>query len=292
MEIKQLTYFLRIAEEGNITRAAEKLYIAQPHLSNHLKLLENELGVKLVERNTHRIKLTNAGEVLRHRALQILELVNSTVKELKDIEDGLKGTLSIGTISSAGDIILPDIIYNFHTQYPNVNFKVMEAVTPEVLELLNNGVIEVGIVRGEINSELYEQITLTEEPMIAIESGELFCDDTSDGIDMRNLQDKPLLIHSRYENMILEACARWGFEPRILGKIEDTRSILSWAERGMGVAVVPRDWLSLITGTKLKYIEIHETGLITKTAMAWKKGNYLSSAARHFLESCDRSIVF
>lgn len=299
MDIKQLTYFLGIAEEGNITKAAEKLHIAQPHLSNQLKLIEDELGVKLLERSTRKIKLTNAGEMLLHRAKQVLELMDTTIKELKDFNEGLQGTLSIGTISSAGDILLPNVIYNFHQQYPGINFHIRECNTHEILELLNTGVIEVGIIRTPLNSELYESILLSNEPMIAIASEKLFWSDNPKCINMKELAGKPLLVHCRYENMIVEACEQSGFEPRILGKIEDTRSILLWANTGMGVAIVPKDWIGLISSANLKYVEIKEPSLITRTAVVWKKSKYISSAAKHFLENCklfinsdDQHVIF
>ncbi|GIM30359.1 LysR family transcriptional regulator [Clostridium polyendosporum] len=286
MDIKQLTYFLGIAEEGNITKAAEKLHIAQPHLSNQLKLLEDELGVKLVERSTRKIQLTNAGEMLMHRAKQVLELMDRTIKELKDFNEGLQGTLSIGAISSAGDILLPNWIYNFHQQYPGINFHIRECHTHEILELLNNGVIEIGIIRTPLNSELYDSILLPNETMIAATNRNLFWKNNRKYIDMKDLANKPLLIHRRYEKMIVEACQQSGFEPRILGKIDDTRTILLWAHTGMGVAIVPKDWIGLISSTNLKYVEIKEPSLITRTAVVWKKSHYLSSAAKHFLENC------
>jgi len=178
------------------------------------------------------------------------------------------------------------VIYNFHQQYPGINFHIRECNTHEILELLNTGVIEVGIIRTPLNSELYESILLSDEPMIAIASEKLFWNNNPKCIDMKELAGKPLLVHCRYENMIVEACEQSGFEPRILGKIEDTRSILLWANTGMGVAIVPKDWIGLISSANLKYVEIKEPSLITRTAVVWKKSKYISSAAKNFLEIC------
>lgn len=151
MDIRQLRYFITIAEEGNITKAARRLHIAQPPLSQQLKLLEEELGVKLVERGSRQIQLTDAGKILRHRAEQVVELVDSTIKELKDFNEGLQGTLSVGTVPSSGSTLLPERIYNFHENYPGVSFQIWEGDTYRILDLLNNGVIEIGIVRTPIN---------------------------------------------------------------------------------------------------------------------------------------------
>ncbi|MGP7816514.1 LysR family transcriptional regulator [Niallia sp. 01092] len=286
MDIKQLTYFLGIVEEGNITKAAQKLHIAQPHLSKQLKLLEDEVGVKLVERSTRKVQTTDAGKMLQHRARQILELMDITMKELKDFNEGLQGTLSIGTIASAAGSLLPEQVYKYHQKYPGVTFHLRECHTIEILELLNKGIIEIGIIRTPFNADHYESILLPSEPMIAATRKNFF-EEEQQHISLKSLIDKPLLIHRRYEKMIVEACRQSGFEPTILGTIDDTKTILLWADKGMGVAIVPKDWIGLISSTNLKYIEINEPALITGTAIIWKKNQYLSSVTKHFLDNLE-----
>lgn len=140
MDIRQLKYFLAIAEEGQITLAAKKLQMAQPPLSQQLKLLEEELGVKLVERGPRRIQLTEAGIILQNRAKQILELSDSTTREIKDLVKGLKGTLSIGTVSSSGATLLKDRLSEFHRNYTGVKFEIHEGNTFMIIDLLSKGI--------------------------------------------------------------------------------------------------------------------------------------------------------
>ncbi len=104
MDIKQLTYFIAIVEEGTITHAANRLHMAQPPLSTQLKLLEDELGTKLLERGARKIKLTDAGKILYQRAKHIIEITNSTTKEIEEFRKGIQGTLRLGTISSSGTV--------------------------------------------------------------------------------------------------------------------------------------------------------------------------------------------
>lgn len=285
MDIKQLTYFIAIAEEGNITKAAERLHIAQPHLSQQLKLMEDELNVKLIERNTRKFQMTDAGQRLWHRSKQMVELMESTVKELKDFNEGLQGTLSIGTISSSGNILLPQRICSFNKKYPNINFEIRECSTDEVLELLKSGVIEIGIIRTPLNSEIYESISLPIEPMVAATINSYQWDNKRKNIYLKELVNKPLLVHRRYEKMIIELCKKEGFKPRILCKIEDTRSILLLANTGIGIAIIPKDWVELIPVMDLSYKIINEPSLNTNTTIVWMKDHYLSSAAKHFLET-------
>lgn len=285
MDIRQLKYFITIAEEGNITKAAKRLHIAQPPLSQQLKLLEEELEVKLVERGSRKIQLTDAGRILRHRAEQIVELVDSTVKELKDFNQGLQGTLSVGTVPSSGSTLLPERIYNFHESYPGVSFQIWEGDTYRVMDLLNNGVVEIGIIRTPIKSEFFEIIYLPNEPMVVATRGNMYWKEEQEAISLKDLKDKPLIIDRRFEKMIIDSCEKSGFEPKILCRSDDARSILLWADTGIGAAIVPKAAIGLIPSTNLKYKEINETSLETQTAIIWMKNRYLSSAAKHFLES-------
>jgi LysR family transcriptional regulator, salicylic acid-responsive activator of bsdBCD len=284
MDLRQLVYFLAIAEEGNITRASERLHMAQPPLSQQLKLLEEEFGVVLIERNTRKIQITDAGRLLQKRAKQILDLSEKTVKELTDLKEGLQGTLSIGTISSAGEILLPLKIQCFHEKYPYVDFHIRESGTYEILELIKSGIVEIGLIRTPFNQSSFEYINLPDEPMVAGALGGLFWKCNSGCLEPADLIDKPLLMHNRYTANIKEACRKAGFEPNIICRIDDTRFMLNWANTGMGIVIIPRDMIGLVPDAKLFYREIKEESLVTRTVIIWLKNRYLSAPARHFLE--------
>jgi DNA-binding transcriptional LysR family regulator len=287
MDLRQLAYFLTIAEEGNITKAAEKIHMAQPPLSQQLKLLEEEFGVVLLERNTRNIRMTDAGRLLQNRGRQILELVEKTAKEMKDLKEGLQGTLSIGTISSAGELLLSLKLQSFHAQYPGVDFHIRESGTLEILEMIKGGVVEIGVIRTPLRQDDFEYIDLPDEPMVAGAIPALFRSGVNDknGLQIAELEGKPLLLHNRYRNMIEEACKKSGFEPKIRCRIDDTRSLINWANAGMGIAIIPKDMIGLLPNVQLVYKEIRETSLFTRVVIIWMKNRYLSAAARHFLES-------
>ncbi|MCU7766914.1 LysR family transcriptional regulator [Priestia megaterium] len=283
MDIKQLIYFLTIAEEGNISKAAERLHMAQPPLSQQLKLLEEELGVILFERNTRRMQITDAGQLLQNRAQQIIELMEKTSKELNDLKEGSQGILSIGTISSAGETLVPIMVQNFHKVYPGVDFRIKESSTFEILELVKRGVVEIGVIRTPFNLETFDYISLPEEPMVAAALHSLL-DTSKIFLHLDELKGKPLLFHNRYANNIEEACKKSGFAPKVKCRIDDTRTMLNWASAGMGIALIPRDMRALIPDSNLRFIEIKEETLATKIIIIWRKNHYLSTPARHFLE--------
>jgi len=283
MDIKQLTYFLAIAEEGNISKAANRLHMAQPPLSQQLKLLEDEIGLRLFERNTRKMRITDAGQLLQNRAQQIVDLLEKTSKELRDLKEGSQGVLSIGTISSAGETLVPTIVQEFHTIYPGVDFRIKESSTFEILELVKRGVVEIGIIRTPFNLEAFDYISLREEPMMAGSANSLSKANKA-YIHLADLKEKPLLFHNRYANNIEEACNKAGFEPKVKCRIDDTRTMLNWASDGMGVALIPRDMMGLVSEDRLHFIEIKEKTLATKITVIWRKNHYLSTTARHFLE--------
>lgn len=285
LDFKQLKYFYTIAEEEQITSAAKRLHIAQPPLSYQLKTLEEELGVKLLERGSRKIQLTDAGKILRDRAEQILELTESTVKELKDFSKGIEGTLSLGTVSSSGSVLLTDRLTKFHSMYPNVNFELFEGNTFKVLEILNRGIIDIGIVRTPFNADNLESIYLPKEPMVAVMDKNLDWDVNKGKISLADLENKPLIIYRRFENLIFKSCEKFGFEPKIFCKNDDARTTLLWAKLGMCIAIVPKSAINLIGSENLVNKEIDEPDLTTQIAAIWMKDRYLSSAAKNFLDT-------
>ncbi|OPJ60044.1 LysR family transcriptional regulator [Clostridium oryzae] len=284
MDLRSLNYFLCIIEEGNISKAAKKLHIAQPPLSHQLKLLEDELGVKLIERNTRSLQITEAGKALAERAKQILNLTENTKKEIKDISQGLQGTLSIGTVSSAGAVILPDIIYQFHQKYPDINFEILDEDTSKIIQLLSSGVVEIGIIRTPFDNDMFETINYAEDPMIAIAKN-FECEEEPDVITFEYLKEIPLIVQKRYEKKIRHLCKSYGYEPHILCKSNDVRTILMLANIGMGVAIVPKNCLNLIPNSDLEYVIIDEPNFNIGTSILWSKDRYLSNVAQRFIEN-------
>lgn len=285
MDIKQLKYFLAIIEEGSITKAAERLHIAQPPLSHQLKLLEDELDIKLIERTTKKFQITGAGEILQYRAEQILELIRTTVKELKSYNKEFQGTLSVGTVPSSGSVILSELLCTFHKKYPGLNFQIREGDTYRIIELLTRGIIDIGIVRTPFNSEIFESICLPNDPMVAVTNGDIFWEESQKSISISNLIDKPLIVDRRFETMIVTSCKKMGFRPRILCECDDARSILLYSGTGMGVGIIPKPAIGLISNSNLKYKEIDELSLETRTTVLWLKNRHLSNIAKEFLQN-------
>ncbi len=284
MDIKQLTYFIAIVEEGNITSAANKLHMAQPPLSNQLKLLEDELGTKLLERGARKVKLTDAGKILYKRAKHILEITNSTAKEIEEFRKGIQGTLKLGTISSSGTVLLSRRIIDFNKKYPNIKFEIHEGNTYELIEMINSGIIEVGIVRTPFNSKNFECLYLEQEPMVAVMSENYKFINKSDEIVLNDLNGEPLIIYRRFEKILLSEFEGLGFEPNIFCINDDARTTILWARAGLGIGIVPKSAVNFEFVNNIKYKIINEESLRTQIAAIWIKERYLSIGAKRFLE--------
>lgn len=161
MELRVLRYFLTVAHEKNITRAADILHITQPTLSRQLMQLEEELGVKLFLRGRN-ITLTEAGMLLRQRGEEIFALVDKTEKELGD--KLLTGTISIGNVETlSASQTLSKLIKNFHSKYPQVNFNIYSGNTIDIKDKINSGLIDVGIILTPSNFEIYNYLRLPKQ---------------------------------------------------------------------------------------------------------------------------------
>ena len=161
MEIRVLRYFLTVAREESITKAADVLHITQPTLSRQLAQMEEDMGVKLFDRATRKIILTNEGLLLRRRAEEILALVDKTEQELTEQEDTVEGTVSLGCGDLGAVQLLPKLFQSFHERYPAVTFELYTATADHVCEQMERGLIDVGLLLEPINMEKYDFIRLS-----------------------------------------------------------------------------------------------------------------------------------
>lgn len=285
MEFRQLKYFLTVAETGQITRAAERLNITQPPLSQQIILLEEELGVQLLERSKKQIRLTEAGKILRNRAEQVAELMQVAVDEVQEAAAGIRGKLMIGTITSSGRSLIPGYIQKYHKLYPFVTFDLRQGDSRRVLELLDAGLIEIGLVRLPIDETMYDSIVLPKENMVVVSlpSEETMAGKTTEAeMDLSELRDTPLLIHRRYEAIVAESCRN------ILCISDDVTPLLIWARFGLGTAIVPEAAVHLLQGSPLAITKISIPGLLTTSAVIWRKKHSLSPIAARFIELFQR----
>ena len=289
MDIRQLRYFCAIAEEGQISRAAQRLHIAQPPLSYQLKLLEEELGVKLVERNTRNLSLTQAGHVFYQRAEQILGMLQAAASEVKDVEYGVNGILAIGSPPAIGNLYIPERIARFHKEYPYVRFQWREGNTFRILELLESDMVEFGIVRLPVPAGAYEQRPLLTESWLAVarQDDERWRD--KNALTLEELAGVPLVLMHRQagiycHDMVVDEMKAKGISPDIVCESDNISAILALVDKGIGMAILPESTLSVRPAKDFHRMAISGCQLESSSAIIWKKEKRLSRAAKLFLE--------
>ena len=284
MEIKDMRAFYAIVEEGNISHAAQRLDIAQPALSRQMKRLETSLGVQLFERGSRRIRLTDAGRVLYSRVEHILGMVDGTVREITEIGSGIAGSIQLGTITTSGALLLPELISEFHRRYPQVTYQIWEAEGARILELLDNRVIEIAITRTQVDSKVYESIVLPNEPLVVVMNTDQVIGASDSEVRMEELRDMPIIIPLRWQSLFIANCRKLGFDPHILCVSDSIVQDLLLVKRGMGAAILPVSSRTLLTDGNLHYKKLVSPEMSTHTVIAWLKNRTLSSSSEHFIK--------
>lgn len=289
MDIRQLKYFVTIVQEGQITRAAKKLNMAQPPLSQQLLQMEDELGVVLLERNGRNINLTEAGKSLYTRAQEILDLLDTTVTEIKETGEGLRGTLSIGTLRSYAYLSLSNQLYDFHRLYPKLTYKVLEGDPSQLINYLQDRRIEFAITRAPIPSDLNFHSTLLHKEkylFIVPKQWEQYQSRTT--ITMKEIENIPMLLNHRSSGVgsfeaITNECLKHGFHPNIICECQDFTVLFSLLSSGLGATIQPKS-TSLLFQQHVHIMEITDISITGEIILIWPEGRILSKAAKTFIE--------
>lgn len=275
---------MAIAEERQITAAANRLHIAQPPLSYELSSLERELGVTLVKRGPRNAELTDAGQLLYKRAEQILAMTTATEREVQNYGKGMSGILSIGAISSSGGILPDSDMLEFTRHYPEVRFEIHEGNTFAIIDMLEKGIVDVGIVRTPFPAERFGCRYLQREPMKAVMTGEQEYGKSEICITLEELAEAPLIIYRRYEKLLSETFSEKKLVPFICCINDDARTTYTWAMKGFGVGLLPASILRVLNRDTVICKDIVSDRLTTQLAVIWKKDRYLSPLAEKFVE--------
>jgi DNA-binding transcriptional LysR family regulator len=254
MELRHLRYFVAVAEELHVGRAAERLHIVQPALSRQIAALERELDLKLFDRAGGRIMLTEAGIALLEESLLILRRIDSAVAHTKAIARGDLGSLEIGFVGPAMWSVLPAILREYRERFPNVRFHVHETPIAEQLRRLRDGSLDVGFVRafGYDEAIAFETV-LREHFIVALPDDHPMA--SYDAVDLAALADEPFLMIRRvdspaFHDRFIELCHSYGFTPQVVEEAV-SMSALHMISAGIGIAVVTdsiasRPWPGLV----------------------------------------------
>jgi DNA-binding transcriptional LysR family regulator len=245
MELRRLRYFVAVAEELSFNRAAQRLHISQPPLSNQIKRLEEELGVRLFDRSSRGVQMTDAGELLLEEARRIFVQVDQTVRTVQHVGYGEVGHLTLGFVPSASNEVLPPILRTFRDRYPEVDLFLREMRPDRVVHQLHNKQIDVGFLYLPLEDAALSIECVSREPLV-LALAETHPLASEPQLDLRALADEPFVLPARYQRMpglygqVTETCRQAGFVPNAVQKdVWLMQTIVGLVAGGIGVALVP-----------------------------------------------------
>ena len=293
MDTKQIEYIIKIAEENNITRAANKLFITQSALNQQLIKLEKELGTPLFHRSRTNWHLTEAGEVYVENAKEMLRIKRDTYQRINDLTMGRCGHLSVGFTAGRGITMFTSAYSVFHQLYPNIIIEPKEGIVRNLQKLISQGDLDIGFLTltdADRTDDIYETI-YTEELFVAVPSGHPIakCAPTEPNtyatLDIRALQYEPFVLmdkHSTMRTMINQIFSEAGFEPQILFETGNNHTIISMIQSSMSCGILTYYYVkSIPPGITCFRLPSRPTWDFTAS---YKKGRYLSDAARCFID--------
>jgi DNA-binding transcriptional LysR family regulator len=243
MELRHLRYFVAVAEELHFGRAAARLFIAQPPLSQQIQQLERELGVTLLSRTSRRVQLTPAGEVFLMGARQTLAALDAAVQSARRASRGETGWLGIGFAASATYDLLPAVLHDFRAQFPDVHLSLMELNAAEQSVALRDRSIHVGFARPHAaEAEVAVEAVLREPFLVALpESHPLAAQPALSlpllaGEPFVSFPERPL---PSYAQVVRAVCEGAGFAPRVVQEVREMQTAISLVAAGLGVALLP-----------------------------------------------------
>ncbi|GAB2700793.1 LysR family transcriptional regulator [Kitasatospora kifunensis] len=281
MELRQLEYFVTVAEQRSFTRAAEQVHVAQPGVSAQIRKLERELGQELLDRSGREVRLTAVGEAVLPYARAALAAVAGVRAAVDELAGLVRGHLSVGTVTSH-DVDLPGLLAAFHDAHPEVEITLTEANTDQLLEGLWAGHLDAAIVSlGSETPPGLDVLVVADQPVVAAVSHdhELAVHPV---ISLDTLRGRPLISLPRGTGLrtrLDEACAAAGFVPKIAFEASDPQILAQLAARGLGAAILPRAFAAA-RPRELRVITIDRPALRGRLAFAWRAGGPTSPAGR------------
>ena len=283
MELHQLRYVIAVAAHGSFTKAAERLYLAQPSLSVQIRKLEQELGTPLFERLGRRVRMTAAGEAFlphAHRAVFEAEEARERVAEVRGLA---RGRVVLGVLPSVGARLLPTVLAQFTSEHPQVEVRLLEQnVSGEFERLVHDGQLDLAVIRMPKQRADLRGQRLVREPLLALMPPGHPRADGPD-IDLSELAGEPFVgMQPGYglRDLMDQSCRAAGFSPRVVVETTQLSIVHGMVQAGIGVSLLPR----LAVGNEVVARSLRDRSACRELGVVWRSGAPLEPAAREFLD--------
>lgn len=282
MELRVLKYFLTVAREENITKAAQILHITQPTLSRQLIQLEEELGVKLLKRSGHHVYLTDDGLLLKRRAQEITELAEKTVDDFLRRDSEIAGEIAIGSGEYKASRVLTDLMAEFQKEYPLVRYRVFSSDSDNIKEQIERGLLDMGLLMEPVDISKYDFVRIPEEEVWGVLVREDMELAKKEYVVPEDLVDLPLIMTRRemMQNELMHWFGEYAEQLEIMGGGNLLYNMAAMVRSGIGIVITPMLECSY---EGLRFVPLRP-GIRSGIVLVWKKAQMYSAAARKFIE--------
>ena len=285
MDIRTLSYYVVVAEELNITKAAEKLNMSQPPLSSQMKSLEEELNTTLFIRGKRHLQLTESGQLLYRRAKEILNLTDKAASEIISMSKGITGTISIGLVEGMAPDIAAEWFAGFMELHPQVRFRILDGNSDDLFEKLRSGIISLAVITAPCDNSLLNSFSIGKEQMVAfLKKDHPLALNGKDRISVSDLKHERLIVPSR--KALIETIYKWfrsvKSEPNIVCEMDSYLDAAALAGRGVGISIYPKT--AYIPNDSIVVKEIEGAEKTMEYLFAWRKGHPLPSVEEAFID--------
>lgn len=292
MEIRVLRYFLTVVREESITKASNVLHITQPTLSRQLAQMEEEIGVKLFDRGSRKIKLTNEGILLRRRAEEILQLIDKTEKEMTQQEELVEGRISVGCGEIGSVQLLPELFQAFHQKYSLVNFDLFTATADLVKDQMDKGLLDLGLLLEPVDMEKYDFIRLnTKERWVVLMPPDSPLT-VKESVTASDLAELPLILPRRLQ--VRSELASWfgdyykNLDVLFTSNLSTNGAVM--VNKGLAYSLVIEGSIPFWDSSKIIYRPLSPE-LPATSVLAWKRGQPFSLAASKFITYAKQFLI-
>ncbi|GIN90543.1 LysR family transcriptional regulator [Siminovitchia terrae] len=288
MDIQKLKYFIAVVENGTVSKAAKVLNMTQPPLSMLLKKFEDEIGIQLFRREGKRLYLTDSGQLVYQRGIELLASSEAILQEAREYQQDHRGTVSIGCAAVANFSLIPEVIKRMNDRSINIVTHVKEGSPPYILDHLRFHKLDIGMVRNVYNrNDLITTKLFTEPVMVALPPGHPFSEKKS--VALEELKDENFLLHhSSYEynisDTIIMECKKRGITPNIVYWGTETLPMLGMVKAGMGIAFPPKSVIKSVGVALPPLVELSSPSITTTLNLVTMKNSVPKDAVVMFLK--------
>ncbi|MBR3816306.1 MAG: LysR family transcriptional regulator [Clostridia bacterium] len=283
-DLKRFEYALALAEVKNFSQAADKLGISQSSLSQYIRKLENELGVLLFERTSPSVKLTQSGEIYVKGARKILDEYSGIIDNIADADNGLYGTVCVGISPSRAPFLLPDIVNEFRTVFPDVTLKFIESKSKDIIRNLNDGTIDFAYTvscDAGIDGELTVTPIADEEIMLVCSKQSKLNEKVKNGkIDFTEVKDFPFIVledDQLLTNDFFEICRECTVTPKVSISVSEISTAIAFAARDLGIMLLPSSYRYYgDLKNQLNFLSVKQGASQRKISIIYRKDKYLN----------------